>query len=139
MLHRRQYRCVHNNFWHWFQGRPQVSFPEGSLCSPELWALALKQYRSLNRYQKNMVTRHFLDVTGAPDFLLTFAGGQWHVSADDKKATPVAIDSNTALLAYQGNLLVVDAAGLSGALSDEDLTKAVRQLPAVKGEMRTLR
>ena len=83
-----------------------------------------------------MVIRHFMDVTGAPDFLLTFAGGQWHVSADDKKATPVAIDSNTALLAYQGNLLVVDAAGLSGALSDEDLTKAVRQIQVVKEKCR---
>ena len=54
------------------------------------------------------------------------------MSTDDKKATPVAIDSNTALLTYQGDWWLVDAAGLSGALSDEDLTKAVRQLPALK-------
>ena len=113
-------------------GGAQVSFPEGSVCSSELWALALKQYGSLNRYQKSMAIRHFLDVTGAPDFLLTFGRGQWHVSTDDKKATPVAIDSNTALLTYQGDWWLVDAAGLSGALSDEDLTKAVRQPPALK-------
>ena len=129
--HRRQYWCVYNKFWYWLRGDPEVEFPEGSVCTKELWALARAHYDNLNRYQKNMVVRHFMNSTYAPQFLLPFARQQWCVSTQEKDSPSFGIDSHTALLTYQGNWGLVPSATLDASLSDDELTKEVRKLPVV--------
>ena len=75
--HRRRYRFVYNKFWYWFKCNPEVECAYGSACSLELWALAQADYHGLNKWQKNMVLRHFLNVSHAPDFVDEFSCRQW--------------------------------------------------------------
>ena len=133
---RRQYRLVYNKFWWWFKRAPEVSFPEGSICSQELWSLAQVQYDVLNKYQKSTLIRHFMIVTHAPHFLFLFAQRQWCVSKEEKETKAFAIDSFSALLTYQGNWGVVASDTLGAALSDEELTQEVRKLPVVMAKCR---
>ena len=102
LSHRRQYRYVYNKFCHWFNGGTSISYLEGPACSPELWAPGQSQYEQLSKYQINSVLRHFMYVTDAPHFLLSYARRQWHLSAQEKESDHRVIDTNSALLTYQG-------------------------------------
>ena len=93
--------------------------------------MAQAQYHDLTRFEKNSVLRHFLILTQAPDWIESFAQQQWPVSVAAKTGTALAIDAQTLFLAYQGNWGVVPSGNLHLALSDDELTAEVRQLPLV--------
>ena len=105
--HRPKYKLVHNKFSWWFKGRPAWQSDEGSMCSKELWELAIADYGSLSRRQKNQVMRYFVECTGAPPWVLKFSVQMWPLDAADK-GPKVLLRSLTALLTYQGEWGVME-------------------------------
>ena len=130
--HRRRYRYVYNKFMAWFQRNPETDCVKGSDCTKELWALAQVRYHELTRFQKNILLRHFLILSQAPDFIDSYAHKQWPVSAEDKTGSSLVIDAQTVLLTYQGNWGLVPAGNVHPALTDDELSAEVRKLPLVE-------
>ena len=69
--------------------------------------MACKDHSSLSRRQKNRVFRYFLNVSGAPTYVLKFAVHQWPCDASEQRPRLV-LKTQTVLLTYQGDWGVLD-------------------------------
>ena len=129
-LQRRKYRLVYDRFEHWFACRPTVQFPDGCVCSHELWQLAVKDWSTLSKLQKNQVLHHFIMITEAPVFIKDFAASQWQLRTEQKPK--IILQASTVLLTYQGPWgLLTTPLGVTATSSEEQMVEHLRTMSCV--------
>ena len=132
LTHRGKSKHVYNKFYWWFRQSAVLPVGQGDVCSPELWALAQKDYNGLSRGQKNRVLRLFLMASAAPPWVMTFAVQKWPLDEGEREPAPY-VDTHTVLLTYQGQWGLLQAGpSAPGDMTPDALTEFVKGLPGTQ-------
>ena len=107
LTHRRKYRLVYNKFSYCFLQWSSLGRGHRFLQHAGAIQLALKDFQSLSKRQKNLILQHFLHWAGAPPWILQFAVRQWPCDADEHKPK-LFLKELTALLTFQGDWGVLE-------------------------------
>ena len=130
MEQRVRWKYVYNKFMWFLRSEERVVFTCQSCCTAHTWNSAKQSMKALSKEDRHRVLRHFLDLCSPPAEVIRFAREQWPLAHEillDK-----SFRGSMAMFTYNGDWGVIEC-DLDEALSDEDLTLAVRALPRAVG------